>query len=110
MVATAPAEAPAEGAGPPCDFISRWFGPLSGIPEDPVTGSAHTTLAPFWAQRLGKTSMLARQARPGRGFWPWGRGGGIDRGGAPRADSQGPEPTRTPSGPGPRALSLAAGV
>ena len=41
-------------------FISRWFGPLSGIPEDHVTGSAHTTLAPFWGERLGKTSMIAR--------------------------------------------------
>jgi predicted PhzF superfamily epimerase YddE/YHI9 len=43
------------------DFVSRWFGPLSGIPEDPVTGSAHSTLAPFWAARLGKSSMVARQ-------------------------------------------------
>ena len=60
VVATAPADAAADGE-PQYDFISRWFGPLSGIPEDHVTGSAHTTLAPFWAERLGKSSMIARQ-------------------------------------------------
>lgn len=43
------------------DFVSRFFGPMSGIDEDPVTGSAHCTLAPFWAERLGKTVMEARQ-------------------------------------------------
>jgi PhzF family phenazine biosynthesis protein len=43
------------------DFVSRFFAPQSGIPEDPVTGSAHTTLIPYWANRLGKTAMLARQ-------------------------------------------------
>ena len=43
------------------DFVSRWFGPCSGIDEDPATGSAHTTLAPFWASRLGKSRMEARQ-------------------------------------------------
>ena len=48
------------------DFVSRFFGPCSGIPEDPATGSAHTTLAPFWASRLNKRRMEARQLS-GRG-------------------------------------------
>ncbi len=44
------------------DFVSRFFAPAQGINEDPVTGSAHCTLAPFWAKRLGKDSMRAFQA------------------------------------------------
>jgi predicted PhzF superfamily epimerase YddE/YHI9 len=47
--------------GATVDFVSRFFGPQSGIPEDPVTGSAHTTLVPYWAERLGKTSFDALQ-------------------------------------------------
>lgn len=47
--------------GDSCDFVSRFFAPAAGIPEDPVTGSAHTILAPYWAKRLGKTHMSARQ-------------------------------------------------
>jgi PhzF family phenazine biosynthesis protein len=43
------------------DFVSRFFAPQSGIPEDPVTGSAHTTLTPYWATILGKSEMNARQ-------------------------------------------------
>lgn len=43
------------------DFVSRFFGPKYGISEDPVTGSAHCALAPYWGQRLGKTTLLARQ-------------------------------------------------
>ncbi|MDB4948401.1 MAG: isomerase [Gemmatimonadetes bacterium] len=43
------------------DFVSRYFAPHAGIPEDPVTGYAHTLLAPFWAERLGRTSLVARQ-------------------------------------------------
>jgi PhzF family phenazine biosynthesis protein len=43
------------------DFVSRFFAPQVGIDEDPVTGSAHTTLAPFWGPRLGTTRMTARQ-------------------------------------------------
>ncbi|UYG00675.1 MULTISPECIES: PhzF family phenazine biosynthesis protein [unclassified Halomonas] len=43
------------------DFVSRWFGPKVGVEEDPVTGSAHTSLAPYWAKRLGKHSLTARQ-------------------------------------------------
>jgi PhzF family phenazine biosynthesis protein len=46
------------------DFVSRFFAPGSGIDEDPVTGSAHTALTPFWSARLGKTEMLAFQASP----------------------------------------------
>ena len=49
---------------PTTDFVSRWFGPCSGIPEDPVTGSAHCTLAPFWGARLGKSKMSAKQVSP----------------------------------------------
>ena len=44
------------------DFISRFFCADDGIDEDPVTGSAHCTLAPYWADRLGKDDMLAYQA------------------------------------------------
>lgn len=51
----------ATARGTTCDFVSRFFAPAKGIPEDPVTGSAHTILIPYWAKRLGKTEMLARQ-------------------------------------------------
>lgn len=44
------------------DFISRYFAPAKGIPEDPVTGAAHCMLAPYWAKRLGKTEFRAFQA------------------------------------------------
>jgi PhzF family phenazine biosynthesis protein len=44
------------------DFTSRYFAPAKGIPEDPVTGGAHCALAPFWAERLGKTAFRAFQA------------------------------------------------
>jgi predicted PhzF superfamily epimerase YddE/YHI9 len=43
------------------DFVSRFFAPAQGVPEDPVTGSSHTTLTPYWAKRLGKTELEARQ-------------------------------------------------
>ncbi|MBY0370082.1 PhzF family phenazine biosynthesis protein [bacterium] len=46
----------------PYDFISRYFAPAQGIPEDPVTGSIHCALAPYWAAKLGKTEFLAYQA------------------------------------------------
>lgn len=54
--------------GESCDFVSRYFAPHAGIPEDPVTGSAHVVLTPFWAARLGKAKLAARQisARLGR--------------------------------------------
>ena len=47
--------------GESCDFVSRFFAPNAGIPEDPVTGSSHATLIPFWAARLGKVDMAAQQ-------------------------------------------------
>ena len=53
--------APGDGG---CDFVSRFFAPAHGVPEDPVTGSAHCTLVPYWAARLGKTELLARQVSP----------------------------------------------
>jgi len=43
------------------DFVSRFFAPARGVDEDPVTGSAHCTLIPYWAERLGKTRLEARQ-------------------------------------------------
>lgn len=63
LVATAP------GDGHPYDFVSRFFAPDKGVPEDPVTGSAHCMLTPFWAKRLGKKTLRAYQASK--------RGGGI---------------------------------
>jgi PhzF family phenazine biosynthesis protein len=55
---------------PRFDFVSRFFAPAVGIDEDPVTGSAHCLLAPYWGQRLGKSKMFAYQASP--------RGGVVD--------------------------------
>ena len=43
------------------DFVSRFFAPAKGVPEEPVTGSSHCTLVPYWAKRLGKTELDARQ-------------------------------------------------
>ncbi len=56
VLATAP------GGGAPYDMVSRFFAPYYGVPEDPVTGSAHCALTPFWAKRLGKKTLKARQA------------------------------------------------
>lgn len=47
--------------GGPGDFVSRFFAPANGVPEDPVSGVAHCTLIPYWSQRLGKTKLHARQ-------------------------------------------------
>ncbi len=47
--------------GKEVDFVSRFFAPQCGIPEDPVTGSAHTTLIPYWSSQLNKTKMTAKQ-------------------------------------------------
>lgn len=52
--------------GKEVDFVSRFFAPAVGIPEDPVTGSAHCTLIPYWANKLGKSKMIAKQVS-GRG-------------------------------------------
>jgi len=67
VIVTAPG--PTSGANA-CDFVSRYFAPHAGIPEDPVTGGAHCTLIPYWAQRLGKSKLHARQisARGGELF------------------------------------------
>ena len=43
------------------DFVSRFFAPQAGVNEDPVTGSAHTTLTPYWAEKLGKNQLIAKQ-------------------------------------------------
>ena len=51
----------ATARGEKADFVSRFFAPRVGIPEDPVTGSSHSSLIPFWAGRLGKTEMFAKQ-------------------------------------------------
>jgi len=56
VIATAP--------GVDCDFVSRFFAPRAGVPEDPVTGSAHCTLIPYWAERLGRMKLHARQVSP----------------------------------------------
>jgi predicted PhzF superfamily epimerase YddE/YHI9 len=56
VICTAPGD---PGSG--LDFVSRFFAPGSGVDEDPVTGSAHATLAPFWSERLGRNPLRARQ-------------------------------------------------
>ena len=61
------------------DFVSRFFAPRVGVPEDPVTGSAHSTLIPFWAEKLGKTELHARQISPrGGDLWCQLRGERVD--------------------------------
>lgn len=52
----------AKATTPNYDFVSRFFGPAVGIPEDPVTGSAHCALAPYWSPRLGKNELVGYQA------------------------------------------------
>lgn len=52
----------ARGDGRAYHFVSRFFGPAVGVDEDPVTGSAHTCLAPYWGEKLGKTEMIGYQA------------------------------------------------
>jgi PhzF family phenazine biosynthesis protein len=62
FIATAP--------GSDCDFVSRFFAPAKGVPEDPVTGSSHTTLIPYWSEKLGKKRLFARQiSRRGGELW-----------------------------------------
>jgi PhzF family phenazine biosynthesis protein len=57
LIATAPGDGD-------YDCVSRFFAPAKAVPEDPVTGSAHCALTPFWAKRLGKNTLKARQASP----------------------------------------------
>ena len=54
----------ASAPGREVDFVSRFFAPGHGIPEDPVTGSAHCTLIPYWSHRLGRQQLEARQISP----------------------------------------------
>jgi PhzF family phenazine biosynthesis protein len=80
VIATAPGDSAAKGAAASkgdakvdpnsetVDFVSRFFGPQSGVPEDPVTGSAHTTLTPYWSKRLGKKDLTAQQRSARKGF------------------------------------------
>ncbi|MGW1160469.1 PhzF family phenazine biosynthesis protein [Streptomyces sp. NPDC002513] len=63
VIATARAEDPSRGY----DFVSRCFFPNVGIDEDPVTGSAHTALAPYWSERLGRPDLVGLQASPRSG-------------------------------------------
>ncbi|MCD0484432.1 PhzF family phenazine biosynthesis protein [Streptacidiphilus sp. ASG 303] len=63
VVVTAAAEDPAAAH----DFVSRFFGPAVGVPEDPVTGSAHTALAPLWSARLGRSDLTGLQVSPRSG-------------------------------------------
>jgi PhzF family phenazine biosynthesis protein len=55
------ATGPGGGEDRDVDFVSRFFAPAKGVPEDPVTGSAHSTLVPYWAERLGRNRLRARQ-------------------------------------------------
>ncbi len=74
VIATAP--------GRDCDFVSRFFAPAQGVPEDPVTGSAHCTLIPYWSGRLGKSRLFARQvSRRGGEIWCENRGDRVGIGG-----------------------------
>ncbi|MEO5925805.1 MAG: PhzF family phenazine biosynthesis protein [Bryobacteraceae bacterium] len=74
IIATAPGEN--------CDFVSRVFAPRAGIPEDPVTGGAHSTLIPYWSARLGKQQMFARQiSKRGGELWCEDRGPRVGIGG-----------------------------
>ena len=67
VIATAP--------GKDVDFISRFFAPSQGVPEDPVTGRAHCTLTPYWSKRLGKKNLHGYQASPRGGeLWCEDRG------------------------------------
>ena len=63
----------APGADPGIDFVSRFFAPQSGVPEDPVTGSAHCCLGPYWRGVLRKDELVGFQASPrgGTGVQPW---------------------------------------
>jgi predicted PhzF superfamily epimerase YddE/YHI9 len=74
LIATAPGE---PGSG--WDFVSRFFAPRHNINEDPVTGSAHATLVPYWAQKLGRTKLAACQISKRRGeLWCEDRGERVE--------------------------------
>ena len=68
--------------GRDCDFVSRFFAPGAGVPEDPVTGSAHSTLIPYWSAKLGKKKLFARQVSSRGGeLWCEDRGSRVGIGG-----------------------------
>jgi|HubBroStandDraft_6_1064221.scaffolds.fasta_scaffold242363_2 PhzF family phenazine biosynthesis protein len=70
VIATAPS-----ASGKDADFVSRFFAPAKGVPEDPVTGSAHCSLIPYWSKRLGKKKLHAYQISPRGGeLWLEDRG------------------------------------
>ena len=74
LIATAP--------GREADFVSRFFAPRAGVPEDPVTGSAHCTLIPYWSARLGRRKLHALQlSRRGGELWCEDRGERVSIGG-----------------------------
>jgi predicted PhzF superfamily epimerase YddE/YHI9 len=85
MLALASVDCPAvivTAPGTDCDFVSRMFAPAKGIPEDPVTGSAHCTLTPYWSQRLNKKQLFARQiSQRGGELWCDDRGSRVSIGG-----------------------------
>jgi predicted PhzF superfamily epimerase YddE/YHI9 len=56
VIVTGRAESPGQ------DFVSRFFAPAAGVPEDPVTGSAHCALTPYWAAKLGRSELVGYQA------------------------------------------------
>ncbi len=89
LAALAPSGLIATAPGDEEDFVSRYFAPHVGVDEDPVTGSAHTVLAPYWAEALDRTQLVGRQipaAAPPSGGLAWtdtdasaGRPGGVVR-------------------------------
>jgi PhzF family phenazine biosynthesis protein len=76
--------------GGDADFVSRFFAPRMGIPEDPVTGSAHSALIPYWSARLGKSKLFARQlSRRGGEIYCEARGERVGIGGQAALYSRG---------------------
>ncbi len=68
----------ARGFDGDCDFVSRFFAPKLGVPEDPATGSAHCVLTPYWSGVLGKSQLFARQLSPrGAELWVEDRGARV---------------------------------
>jgi PhzF family phenazine biosynthesis protein len=68
--------------GDECDFVTRFFAPRMGIDEDPVTGSAYCTAIPYWAERLGKSELVAKQlSKRGGTIYGKARGDRVDIGG-----------------------------
>jgi predicted PhzF superfamily epimerase YddE/YHI9 len=68
----------ARGFDGDCDFVSRFFAPKLGVPEDPATGSAHCVLTPYWSGVLGKSQLFARQLSPrGAEVWVEDRGARV---------------------------------